>query len=466
MKKASSFFRILLSASLLLSMTSCKADIKEFPELSFEDDGDVQESTDEMVEETLSMDITNSVYSLSVALPYSQDTVSRLLKLYYLKQTDSMPEQTFGSDINLEYLDSVNTPWIVNVINIPNEGVDVTTIESWSHSGGVPDLFLVSDFDTIVDSNYAEPLDNYLGDNDMSSCGLYGNAITGCMTTDGTYGIPLYQSFIVLYGNQDYIDGSEQLPFRNTYSDFRDYLINIDGLYNNGEEDAGIVPLARGYELIPYITGGSYMMMDADLASDSLDAGVERAVTYVDDLYNSGITSNYDNEGLDPVISRRAAFWLDSSTNMQRWSEYYPNSIYYSLPPIYSDNSTVNLFATVYPVCLSTSCDNKDFAADFAAFICMDLDALMLIQRLEPTVGYYPVSDSDFLWEIICGDDVYGSVSMIFRQNLDNAIYCPPRSSSIAQQVNDYCSDYYAYYESDDLDINNRAPFNLEECLG
>ncbi|MCQ2531424.1 MAG: hypothetical protein MJ093_01800 [Saccharofermentans sp.] len=462
-RKSSVFLSVVTMMAMLLSISSCKAEQKSFPEFSYPEETTTATVQTDDSDDSVSTDITDNIYEISMAVPYSQQTMNRLLKLYYLKTSEIMPDDTTGASINLDYLDSITTPWIIDVINIPSEGVGISAIKSWYDSGVVPDVYLVNDLDTVIEAGYAQPLGNYIGSLSMSSSGIYGSALVSCMDSEGAYGIPLYQSFMLMYGNKDYYTEDGILQFRCSFDDFREYLEALDATYNQDEEV--MVPLSRGYEFIPYITGGSYMLMDEYLSDNSdVDELLTQDIDFIDSLYEAGLTKDTDIDGSDPTITRCGALWIDSTSNMLRWSAYYPDSIYYSLIPTESDTDDLKLYASVYPLCLSTKSQDKDFAANFAAFICMDTDALMLLERLEPQIGYYPVCDSDMLWDMICDNDEFGSVAMMLRQNVQNSVYCPTLGSLYEQQVNDYCSSYASRYsESEQAEEEEPFEFSLED---
>ncbi|MCQ2528779.1 MAG: hypothetical protein MJ108_06645 [Saccharofermentans sp.] len=454
-RKFARFLSVILASSMMMGISSCKAEQKTFPELSFADSETTAASEDPEATAVVVED-TNRIINISVAVPYSDETMNRLLKLYYLKQTDLMPEGSKGADIDVDFLDSVSTPWILNVINTPSDGISYSSVESWYKGGNVPDIYLVNDFEAVVDGGYAANISNYINGYDMSSSSLYGNALVACMNDSGAFGIPMYQTFMMLFGTSDYVNEDGELPFRNSYNEFKSFLGDIKATYG---DETGVVPFAKGYELAPYITNGSYMLKDDYRTNASWNTLLVQDIYYIDYLYKNDLTADIDDFGSDPTISRSAALWLDSSANVQRWSDYYPDTIYYTMLPCNDIDSDLELYASVYPLCLSTKSSEKSFAANFAAFMCFDMDALMLLNRLEPQIGYYPITDSDMVWDIICSNEAFGSVSMIFRQNIQYSYYCPTKGSSLEQKVDDYCSYYFSYEKNHDDD---RPEFDVE----
>ena len=291
---------LLLSCSLIMGVTSCKAEDKSFPELSFPDETKTSETTSGEDIDEASDDITKNIYSISMAVPYSQETINRLSKLYFLKVANNMPEDATGLTIDIDYLDSINTPWIINVIDTPNEGVGFSSVKFWYDNNDVPDIFLVDDLEKVVDGGFAAPLGNYINDYDIGSSGIYGNALTSCMKEDNAYGVPLYQSFMLMYGNMDYVPEDGPIGFRSTYSEFKSYLTLIDSTYN-GEEQT-IYPMAKAYEMIPYNTGSSYMFMDD--SDEMIDSSLSVDLSFIDDLYEDGLAFDIDSNGIVRVSAK------------------------------------------------------------------------------------------------------------------------------------------------------------------
>ena len=142
------------------------------------------------------------------------------------------------------------------------------------------------------------------------------------------------------------------------------------------------------------------------------------------------------------------------------WSVYYPDSLYFAMLPSDDAESSGIPYSTVYSMCMSSSCTNKEFASGFAEFMCFDTDALMLLNRVEPQRGYLPCVTSSAVWDIVCEDEIFGTEAMLFEQILGRSIYCPGSSSAFGTSVNNYNRDYFiARSEGDD------PTYDLESCL-
>ena len=92
----------IICCSLFCSfMCSCSNNYDTFPELSFE-----SLTSDEEVQSDVTIPSDSEIYSITVALPYSYETVDYLVKLYYVKTNDLMPDDENGMNIDLDYLNA------------------------------------------------------------------------------------------------------------------------------------------------------------------------------------------------------------------------------------------------------------------------------------------------------------------------------------------------------------------------
>ena len=91
--------------------SSCKKGDDEFPDIVYPDD-----TTESEISGTVeTVDETDTIPEITVASPYSQETISLLSKLYYCKTHDMMGENT-GDTISLDYLASIDPDYIINCV--------------------------------------------------------------------------------------------------------------------------------------------------------------------------------------------------------------------------------------------------------------------------------------------------------------------------------------------------------------
>jgi hypothetical protein len=268
-------------------------------------------------------------------------------------------------------------------------------------------------------------------------------------------------------GNIEFIPSeSGKLQTKNTTEDLSEYLEEIS-------EEYDCAAFASAYELIPYLGAAfngdvptSYMVFDEySKDRDSAKEIINRASSYVRDFYSSSLAVDLI-DGADPVYSRKAALWVDSSSNVKAWSEYYPDSLYLLHIPC-EDASNVGVpYISTYSLCVSKKSVNRDFAAEFAAFISYDTDAQLLIYRLENMTGLMPLSRNDAVWDLISDDPLFGHMASDFRQTMENAVYCSDSyDSKVFTWTNEYTAEFVKQDEDFDRLIRCHFLMNFQEKL-
>ncbi len=374
------FASLILIFFMLFAFSGCFSEESAFPVLNFPQDN--TNSTDVIIDSPVYSD--NSFHEITVALPLSEDTVNYLMKLYYAKAHGIFPDDHNGLDISLEYLNAISTTWIANTITTTGEGETLSTIVQLSETSGVPDLFLTPDIESLNRSGLIVPLDSYLFDNDFLSSSIYLGALEPLLFGDGYMGLPFYSTVMMIAGNKDYLPESGIPPFSMSADEFYDF---VDSIPSNYEITSVYNPL----DFNEYLGDGFFEVNEED--------------------------------GTDSRLSRSCGVWLMNSGEFDTWNSYYPDGLYFTMLP------TDNVYATVYPLCVSSNSNEYQFAADFAAFICFDRDAQMLINRLEIERGYFPVISSPAVWEILSSDSEFGSQAMLYEQFMSNAVYSLPEGS-------------------------------------
>lgn len=451
-----------LSASLTCSLfTGCKKGDDLFPSIvpPAEQTG-VSEETD--VTEDVSSE--SDIRMLNVALPYSDLTVQCLASMLYCKNNGLWDSSDSGMTIDTDYLSSVATNYVVSNIGCGSTGATLDMVRSWKNGDTLPDLFLAQDSNAVWEAGYAGDLNAYLSDNSyLTSQYIY----TGALTTDSEDGVffavPHYCSAKIIMGNTEFIPSSSgKLQMKNTTEDLADYLEEIHEEYDS--ESDPCAAFASAYELIPYLGSAfngdiptSYMV-SAEYSKDRETAGtvIEDASSYVRDFYSSSLAVD-QIDGADPVYSRKAALWVDSSANIRAWSEYYPGSLYLLHLPCYDAANTGVPYISTYSLCVARNSLNGEFAAEFAAFISYDPDAQLLIYRLENMTGLMPLTRNDAVWDMISEDELFGHMASDFRQTMDNAVYCPDSyDSKVFTKTNEYTAEF----------VKQEENFDPEKCYG
>lgn len=402
-----------LVTALLLG--GCSTSEVSFPEFTVNPSVEISTSETTINEDEINITI-DTVPHITVALPYSDDTVYYLGKLFYLKQSNNLGTNTTGATINFEYLDGVDTPFIIDSIQTSSTGASLNTINSWNQNGGLPDLFLSNDLKGVYDEGYITSIDEFLFDNSLLSSSASVDALYECGFDNRIYGIPYGFSFDLLFSNIDYLptDIVEEYAIKaNSYINIFDDLSDLNDFvleaftYNNPEENEededinSIISLRSAYKMI--------------LNSDESNS---TEIDIIKSWYELGIASEYDMNNSDPVYSRNAVMWIADSSEIDFWTNYYPEKIcFFRIPGI---NGEYKPFVTVYPMCISDTSGYKSFASDFASFIAFDEDAHLLITRLEENNGIYPMVDYYSVWNVITSNNQYGNIARSIEQQLDN----------------------------------------------
>lgn len=446
--------RIILMVSMFCIVgsfcCSCKSDNSDFPFV----EGFFVDETTISSENTIFDDTSNEPIVISLAVPYSQNTIEYLGKLYYAKLNGLLSEGVNGSTVTLEELDSIDVPFSFQVTYSSLEGVNDSSL---INSEDAPDIYLTSNNSGMYLDGRAVGLNEYLYDNP-----LFDNTIVNLSALHYSYantddyvlcGVPHYMSYMVLMGNSDYV--SQQDIYRLSLDDFYSLLTNIDISSNEIDIDASegetdstnldnsqhVVPFANGIELLPFISdafregsedsvvssylhSSEYADNGFELDSELIDS-LNRELNYIDELYGNGLSSNANGMGADLVYSRQASMWIGSSTDIGLWNEYYPDSLVLSLIPTDYDEASSVPFLTTYYLCVSPECEQAEFASDFAAFISLDTDALLLLSRLEPMDGVLPVVNNSTVWDAYELNPQTGSLVSIIESmvNSNEAYY-------------------------------------------
>lgn len=487
-KSISSLLVLVFLGALTLSFASCSSSKNEFPSFSNPDSSANSEQGN-----TTSSVNTNSndgIMQLTVALPYSTSTVSYLARFYYAKENGLLGENETGATVSLDYLDSIDLPFVINSIQTSADGASIDAITSWDEDGDIPDLFLTDDFDSVVDSGLCVPLNDYLSGSEYINAGsVYINSLDE-VTRDGSlFGVPHCMSVMLIMGNADYIPQSQNASFSCSLSDLDNYvhLIGNEFGFSSGddEDSASFVPFSRAYELLPYI-GGNFIddISDSNIGTnangvnsfmsealyltnpDEAATLCDDSVDFVQTLYDDDLSENSSNAGTDNVYARQAALWIASSSEMSLWSEYYPDNLYFLEIPTSNDGNN-RIFSTLYPICISEDSDCPSLASDFAAFISFDTDSLLLLNRLEKREGYLPVVSTAAVWDDINSDDVFGYASSMLEGSISNCIFTPRTyDSELNDSIEEYISSYATAVLSDTDNQNEDYDFNLDECYG
>ena len=447
----------LLALCMSLSLSACRNEADTFPVI-----GEATSSTSQRGPETSAgtKPGNDGIKTLKVALPYSEETVKCLSAMFYAKNHGTWDTSVTGGDVDIRSLATAATNYVIQNIGVTNDGASLENLNGWKNSGGLPDLYLAADPQSAAGAGMAADLSSFASGNPyIDGSKIFAASISSQIDEGRLYGIPHYSTATVIFGNRDYIPKNGRLQAKYTTEDFNRYLEKTN-------DSNKCIPFASAYELLPYLgscfsgdKSVSYMMFDEYRADkESAENVIAAASGFVKKLYDSKLTANTDKEGADPVFSRTAALWVGSSVNCRKWGEYYPDKLYYLHLPCNSTSNPGIPYLRAYSLCISKDCSNKQFAAEFAAFISYDEDAQMLIYRMENMEGLMPLVRSSKVWNMAANEGAFGSMVTDFRQTMDNAVYCPGSfDNPLYRNTNEYTASYF---------MGGSDRFNPEACYG
>lgn len=446
-----------LALCITLLLGACRRESETFPSLK-EEPSATKQTVTETSDETKSN--TEGIKSLKVALPYSDETIRCLAAMFYSKNNGTWDSSVSGLDVNIEALSATATNYVIRNTGVTNDGASLENLNGWRDSGEEPDLYLASDAGSASDAGLAADISVYASRSRyIDGSKIYAGSMSSQLKDGKLYGLPHYCSATIVFGNKDLVPKSGRLQAKYTAEDFTKYLDEIHGTIK-------CIPLASGYELMPYLgscfSGDrpvSYMMQN-EYKSDkeAAEIVINSASAYIRKLYESKFSANADKDGADPVFSRNAALWIDSSASCRTWEEYYPEKLYFLHLPCSSTSNSGVPYLRPYSLCVSQKCEDMQFAVDFASFISYDEDAQLLLYRLEHLEGFMPLVRSGKVWNMAGNEGGFGVMVTDFRQMMDNAVYCPGSfDNRIYRKTNEYTILYFG--------VSNDK-FNAEACYG
>ena len=441
---------------LSLFLGACRSESEVFPQLK-----EVPSSTRQTESETTAKNKnTDGIRTLKVALPYSDNTIRCLSAMFYSKNSGTWDKSVTGADVNIPTLLSASTNYVIKNVSVTNDGASLENLNGWKESGEEPDLFLASDTQSAAEAGLVSELSVFASRNKyIDGSKIFASSMSGQLESGKLYGIPHYCSATVIFGNRDYIPKDGRLQAKYTTEDLTKYLELTNTSYK-------CVPIASAYKFVPYLgscfsndRSVSYMMNEEFKADKEKAETLIASVTgYVKKLYDSKLSINIDKEGADPVYSRSAALWVDSSASCRTWEEYYPSKLYFLHLPCSSPANSGVPYLRPYSLCVSKKCEDQQFAVDFASFISYDEDAQLLIYRMENMEGLLPLVRSTKVWNMAANEGAFGSMIADFRQTMDNAVYCPGSFDNVLfRKTNEYTMSYFT---------GGNDRFYAEACYG
>lgn len=396
---------------------------------------------------------------LRVAAPLSNTTIQYLLKLYALKSSGPLEEGVTGANISLDTLDAVDPPFTVELLQTPSTGATEDTIEQWNQNGIVPDIIYTNSLSSLCKNGEILPLNDYIAGNPLYlPSRIYLNMLQeACSLDSRIYGIPYASSAEVLYVNNDVLAqaGIDSLPFNLDLDTLMSVSASVKNMY---PETTALQEKAFAFykpsELLPFLPSAyegnsSWFVFNGssfDFSSAAFGSAVNFLRSYDAAGYSVESLSAEDQAAafstLDPRLSGRVGMWVGSTDENVLWSNTAWTISIAQLPAENAQEESP-LALTVYPLCISSATDSPQLASDFASFVALDEDAVLLASRLEQSDGLLPVISSDSVWESVVKPQPFGDNLMLLKSRMPDAYYNPvtnhePESILIQQMLHEY----------------------------
>lgn len=438
-------FATLLAISCLLTF-GCKKGTNRYPSIPTDE---TFSDTETVASSTV---LINQTIELTIASPLSYETCQYIAKLYYAKTNGLLGEGVTGDTVDLEYLDGIDLPFVLNVYGTGDTGCNASTLSKWKESGDIPDIFLADEFDLVVSSGYAMPITEYLSEQTLLSADrTYTDMVSSFFMNQEQYGIPYQTSAAVLYCDMEVLNlaGVPAVSYQQSRQSLEGILEKV-ALLN--EEEAVALPFYQVSSMVPYLPCSLY-------ASEYLSASDENtrnqreytdSVRYIQNLMNLGYCyeSLSDEEiellfgGMSPILSRKVGVWCGTTDELPRYDNYMPNTLNLMQYPSSDEDQYSSPLLISYPFCISSSCEHPREACDLASFFALDEDAILLTSRLQSREGFLPSLSSPSVWKSVTGRQKYGMYLIQYYDLMNQAVYIPAVSASQTfQQDLNYISD-------------------------
>ena len=407
---------------------------------------------------------------LRVAAPITNGTAQYLLKLYTAKQNGILGEGVDGSNVSLQVLDSVKPAFSVEILQTPSSGVMDDTLKRWQENGISPDIVLTGSLSSLYASGTVIPLTDYLASNPLLvPTEIYRPMLDALSIGGELCGIPYSASARILFSNRDVFAkaGINTVPFEMDLNT----LLSLSESVSNLNSDTTLLPerLFAFYEpseLLPFLPSSysenaEWFMFNGsafEFNAGSFRKAVQFLRTYVTAGYSvESLTPEQRAEAfqtLDPRLSGNVAMWAGSTEDISLWTNT-AFSVSISQLPAENKDKGAALPLTVYPLAITASCTNPQLAADFASFIALDTDAILLTVRLEGADGMLPVVTNDAVWVAMVEKQTFGGNLMLLKSKMNDAYFDPVTNNDLAsRKIQTMLSDYKASLIDETVDLD------------
>jgi len=464
------FFAALAVSSTMISGCAAASD-NPFPKVTQPENQEVTTSTSS---ETDPVAATSASYPdgtvLKIAAPISNSTARYLAKLYEAKKSGAWISTDSGASVTLAALDRIDPDFNVEVLQTPSTGATEDTIAQWEESGFVPDIIYTEALSSLYEKGDILSLSDYAASNPLFlPTRIYKPMLNACSAGDELYGVPYAASAQILYVNMNVLSeaGVDSVPFDldlDTLKSMSEAVRSLSTEETPLEEKS--FAFYKASDLLAFLpsaydaAAGWFMYNGSsfDFGSVSFADAVSYLRSYVQAGYSVDSLTAEEHAAafstLDPRLSKRVAMWVGSTAEVSLWSVNRAYKLSISQIPSSGSETESKLALTVYPLCISSSSLTPQLACDFAAFMALDEDAILLTNRLENIEGILPVVSSTPVWEAVCLQQTFGEELLLLQDKVPTAYYNPITNHiKDSQFIEQLLTDYSALLLDDTVDL-------------
>lgn len=396
--------------------------------------------------------------TIRIAAPLSADTVMYLSELYTAKKRNLLGVGITGNSVSLDYLSSIKPEFTVEVFTTSAAGANMSSYNEWKQTDNIPDIVLTDSMSRWVEHDYLLPLDNVLAGNELLlPTNVYHEMVSQGIVNDQQYGIPFSASVSVIFCNREVLDLAD-ITF--SYETDMDTMLNATGMIRSlnkpeNEINTHVIPLYSISAMFPFLPA----CFDSDVGymaenSGHIDIdsrGFRESTRFLREFEPfDSVESLSDEEkeeifgSMDPIIAKRVAMWVGRSDEVDRWANYMPYTLGIIQIPSEEKGTYSPPALTVFHLCVSSQTEHPREAAEFAAFVALDIDAIMLRNRLENGEGFIPVVRSSEVWDLFFSNSVYCGALYSVRENMGRAYYTPYVSDHVFHEYTNQFMERYS----------------------
>lgn len=379
-----------------------------FPDLEISQTGGTEPTQSSVTEPTG----PSTSRSLTVALPLGSDSLDSVRLLFLAKESGLIiqePGQYIGQQIALEDLQQFDSDLTINLVAVtPSTGATPEQIRLWQSSGSMPDIVYCESAADAGLSNILN-LNDLLYENQLLTAkNVFVPVLENCREGQVLYGIPYYASLPVIYFNSSLMGQLQlQQPANEwTWQDFLSFSDLAKQAMNVAEPATSFVtddPSAL-LKWLPasFDADAGYAMWDGQAFRFDQPA-FSSAAAWLQDYADAGYTMlNLTAEErlavlgtLDPILGSKVLIWPGESSDLDNLQK--------DGLQVGSNLMPAGLTLSVKPLVISKNCTQPQLAADFAAFVALDADSLLLQSRYQVFNGLVPLVKDTTVWQTVVG---------------------------------------------------------------